>query len=107
MIHASVTIAAAPVKRPEVLGALRSLMNPMRVEPGFLDCRLYEDVNAEGVFTLVEEWATPDDFKRHLRTKAYRLMMMIMELSAVPPEVRFHDVSRTMGMEAIHAARGR
>jgi quinol monooxygenase YgiN len=107
MIHATVTIAAGPTQRQEVMGALRSLMGPMRVEPGFLDCRLYEDVTAEGVFSMVEEWATPADFKRHLRTKAYRLMMMIMELSAVPPEVRFHEVSRTMGMEAIHAARGR
>jgi quinol monooxygenase YgiN len=105
MIHATVTITAAPMQRDEVKGALCSLMSPMRVEPGFLDCRLYEDVTAEGVFTLVEEWATPADFKRHLRTKAYHLMMMIMELSFVPPEVRFHEVSRTMGIEAIHAAR--
>jgi quinol monooxygenase YgiN len=107
MIHATVTIAAAPTQRQEVASALRSLMNPMRVEPGFLDCRLYEDVTAEGVFTLVEEWATQTDFRRHLRTRSYRLMMMIMEMSAVPPEVRFHEVSHTMGIEAIHAARGR
>jgi quinol monooxygenase YgiN len=107
MIHASVTIVAAPVQRQEVLDALRSLMSPTRVEPGCLDCRLYEDVTAQGAFTLVEDWAQPADFERHLRSEAYRLLLLVMELSAVPPRVRFHEVSRTMGMEAIHAARGR
>src|SRR5262249_14899241 len=89
MIHATVTIVVAPRQRHEVLGALRSLVSPTRVEPGCLDCRLYEDATAEGVFTVMEDWATPADFTRHLRTEAYRQMMMIMELSAVPPEVRF------------------
>jgi quinol monooxygenase YgiN len=106
MIHATVTLAIAPEQRQGALDVLRSLMSPTRVEPGCLDCRLYEDVTAEGVFTLVEDWATLADLKRHLRTEAYRLLLMVMELSAAPPEVRFHMVSRTMGMEAIHAARG-
>jgi quinol monooxygenase YgiN len=107
MIHAAVTIAAAPAQRRAVLDVLRSLMSPTRVEPGCLDCRLYEDVTAEGVFTLVEDWATPVDFERHLRSETYRLLLLIIEMSSVPPEVRYYEVSRTMGMEAIHAARGR
>jgi quinol monooxygenase YgiN len=106
MIHATVTIAAGPMQRREVLDVLRSLMSPTRVEPGCLECHLYEDVTAEGLFLFVEDWATPEDFERHLRTESYRLLLLVMELSAVPPEVHFHVVSRTMGMEAIHAARG-
>ena len=107
MIHASVTIAANPVQRQGLLDVLRSLLSSTRVEPGCLDCRLYEDVTAEGVFTLVEDWARLTDFERHLRTETYRLLLLAIEMSAVPPEVRFHEVSRTMGIEAIHAARGR
>jgi quinol monooxygenase YgiN len=107
MIHAAVTVAATAVQRQAVLDVLRSLMSPTRVEPGCLDCRLYEDVTSEGVFTLIEEWATPADFERHLRSETYRLLLMVIEMSTVPPEVRYHDVYRTMGMEAIHAARGR
>jgi quinol monooxygenase YgiN len=106
MIHATVTIAATPVQRQGIIDVLRSVVSPTRAEPGCLDCRLYEDVTAEGVLTLVEDWATPADFERHLRTEEYRLLLVAMELSSVPPDVRFHEVSRTMGMEAIHAARG-
>jgi quinol monooxygenase YgiN len=106
MIHASVTITAAPVRRQEVLGVLRSLTSPVRVEPGCLDCRLYEDVTTQGVFTLVEDWASRKDFEQHLRTEAYKMLLMVMELSAVEPVVRFYEVSRLIGMEAIHDARG-
>jgi quinol monooxygenase YgiN len=107
MIHAIVTITANSVQRQGLLDVLRSLLNPTRVEPGCLDCRLFEDVTTEGVLTLVEDWATPTDFERHLRSENYRLLLMAIELSAVPPEVRFHEVSSTLGIEAIHAARGR
>jgi quinol monooxygenase YgiN len=107
MIHATVTITADPVQRQQVLDVLRSLVSPTRVQRGCLDCRLYEDVTMEGAFALVEDWATPEDFERHLRSETYRLLLLIIEMSVVPPDVRFHQVSGTMGMEAIHAARGR
>jgi quinol monooxygenase YgiN len=61
MVYASLTIAA-PLDRQGVLAALRSMVFPTRVEPGCLDCRLYEDVDEPGAFTLVEEWETEADF---------------------------------------------
>jgi quinol monooxygenase YgiN len=106
MILATVTIVAPPGQREEVLRALRSVASPTRVEPGCSGCELYEDVEKAGAFTLMEEWVTPADFERRLRSEAYRQLLMTMELSAEPPVVRFRVVARTMGMEAVHAARG-
>jgi quinol monooxygenase YgiN len=107
MIHAAVTIVARIGHRKGVLQALRALVSPTRVEPGCLRCQLYEDVEEAGVFTLVEEWATAAEFERRLRSEAYRQLLLTMELSARPPVVEFQVVSRAMGMEAVHAARGR
>jgi quinol monooxygenase YgiN len=107
MVHATVTVVARPPHRAGVLQALCSLLSPTRVEPGCVRCQLYEDVEEPGSFALVEEWATPTDFERRLRSEAYRHLLMLMELSAEPPGVWFRVVSHTMGMEAIHAARGR
>jgi quinol monooxygenase YgiN len=107
MIHAAVTIVARPGQREGLLQALRSLLSPTRVEPGCERCRLFEDIEEAGAFTLVEEWATAADFERRLRSEAYRRLLQLMELSVVPPEVRFEAVSYTRGMEAIYAARGR
>lgn len=82
------------------------MLCPTRVEPGCLRCKLYEDVEDWAAFTLVQEWSTPADFERHLRSETYRRLLMLMELSVGPPEVRYHVISATMGMEAIYAVRG-
>jgi quinol monooxygenase YgiN len=107
MIHAAVTIIASPGQRQELLQALRSLLSPTRVEPGCERCRLFEDVEELGAFTLVEEWTTPADFERRLRSEEYRRLLLLMELSVTPPVVRFEVVSCTRGLEAVHDARGR
>ena len=106
MIHATVTIVAPLSRREGILQALRAQLSPTRVEAGCVSCQLYEDVEAAGAFTLAEEWVTPADFERRLRSEAYRLLLLTMELAAEPPVVRFHEVSRTTGMEAIRDARG-
>jgi|ERR1700756_4633312 quinol monooxygenase YgiN len=105
MIQATVTIVAHRSQRKGVLEALRSLLTPASGEEGCLRRRLSEDIETKGSFTFVEEWATSADFQRRLRSASYLRLLQIMELSAEPPEVRFLEVTTTMGMEAIHAAR--
>jgi quinol monooxygenase YgiN len=105
MIHATVTIVARRSQRKGVLEALRSLLTSTAWETGCLRRHLYKDVEKKGAFTFVEEWATPADFQRRLRSESYLRLLQIMELSAEPPEIRFLEVTETMGMEAIHAAR--
>jgi quinol monooxygenase YgiN len=106
MIHASVTIVANPGQREGILQALRSMVGPTRVEPGCLSCHLYEDVERQGSFTLVEQWATPEQFQRRLVSETYRRLLLLVELSVVPPDIQFREVSHTRGVEAIHEARG-
>jgi quinol monooxygenase YgiN len=105
MIHSAVTIVARAEQREELLRALRVLVNPTRVEPGCLCCRLYEDVEDPGAITLIEEWSTRADLEQRLRSDAYRQLLQLMELSSIPPQLAFHDVVNTMGMEQVVAAR--
>jgi quinol monooxygenase YgiN len=105
MIHATVTIVARRSQRKGILQALKSLLASTPGEAGCLRCHLHEGVEKKGSFILVEEWATPADFQRRLRSESYLRLLQVMELSAEPPEVRFLEVTGTMGMEAIHAAR--
>jgi quinol monooxygenase YgiN len=105
MILASVTIIAATGQREELLRALRSLLGPIRVEPGCLSCHLYQDVEQPEALTLVEEWASPTDVERRLRSDEYRLLLQLMESSPEPPKVAFHVVEQTQGLERVHQAR--
>jgi quinol monooxygenase YgiN len=107
MIQATLTLVTAAAQRQGILQALRSLVCPTRVEPGCIRCLLYEHVDEPGYYTLFEEWSTRRDWERHLRSEGFKRLLILLELSARPPEVRFRVVSRTMGMEAIHAARER
>src|SRR5262249_11467959 len=103
--HATVTIVSPPNQRQGFAQALRSVVGPTRVEPGCLFCHLYEDVEVPGSFTLVEDWVSPADFERRLRSEAYRQLLLLMELSLEAPVIQFHSVSSTAGMDAIRAAR--
>ena len=105
MILASVTIIAGTGQREELLRALRALLGPIRVEPGCLNCHLYEDVEQPEALTLVEKWATPADIERRLRSDEYRLLLQLMESSPEPPKVAFHVVEQSQGLERVQQAR--
>jgi quinol monooxygenase YgiN len=105
MIHASVTIIARAEQRECLRRALRALLSPTRVEPGCLSCHLYEDVEQPDALTLVEEWATPADVDRRLRSDSYRQLLQLMESSQRPPEVLFRVIADTRGLEAVQEAR--
>jgi quinol monooxygenase YgiN len=107
MIHALVTIVSPPGQHQGFVQALRSVVGPTQVEPGCLFCHLYEDVEIPGTFTLVEDWMSPEDFERRLRSESYRRLLLLMELSPQAPVIQFHTVSSTAGMDAIRAARSR
>lgn len=105
MILASVTIVAAPGQHEELKRALRALVGPVRVEPGCLSCQLLQDVEQPDALTLAEEWATPADVERRLRSNEYRLLLQLMESSPQPPKVAFHIVERTEGLDCVQRAR--
>jgi quinol monooxygenase YgiN len=107
MIHSVVAILSPPGRRKAFAQALRSLVGPTRVEPGCLSCHLYEDIETPGAFALVEDWVSPADFERRLRSEAYRQLLLLMELSPEAPVIQFHTVSCTTGIDAILAARAR
>jgi quinol monooxygenase YgiN len=100
-----VTIVSPPGQHQGFVRALRSVVEPTRVEPGCLFCHLYEDIETAGALTLVEDWESPGDFERRLRSEEYRQLLLLMELSPEPPVIQFHSVSSTAGIDAILAAR--
>lgn len=106
MIIESIGITASPQKCEELGRALRSLLGPMRVEQGCIDCRLSRDMAEPSAFHLESRWRTKDDLMRHARSERYKRLLLLMEMGAAPPSIEFHDVSTTLGLEFIQAVRG-
>jgi quinol monooxygenase YgiN len=105
MIIESVGVIA-PSARDEELGrALLSLLGPMRVEAGCLDCRLFRDFTNPNAFQLEAYWNTEDDLTRHVQSAVYKKLLFLMEMGTEPPAVEFHEVYQTRGLEFIQTVR--
>jgi quinol monooxygenase YgiN len=105
MLQAIVTIVATPDKRSEILKSMRSTVGPTRVQQGCIECRVQIDAVDPEVLTLIQTWKTRADLERHVKSDVYRTVLAIMESSMNRPEVAFHTISKTEGLEAVKKLR--
>ncbi|SPP99995.1 putative Antibiotic biosynthesis monooxygenase [Candidatus Sulfobium mesophilum] len=100
-ILVTLNMIVRPERRSDLLGAMRGILEPSRVERGCLSYRLYQEVQDENAFVLLEEWKTQKDLESHIRTDNQRQLLAIMDLLSEQYEVKFNTVSHTSGMELI------
>jgi quinol monooxygenase YgiN len=106
MILSIVRMTIPPKIRGQVSKTLKSMVREARIKPGCLSSRLYHDESEEAVFVCEQVWRNQDDLNLHLRSEDYRRMLLVMELAAEPPEIKFQKISETAGIEVIEKARG-
>ncbi len=105
MIVFSLNVVVPPAHRGDFLKSLGGLLEPTRVAPDCIGCRLYTDCEDPNAFMLVEEWATQSALDRHLTSSAYKTLVAAIELSARPPAIRFDSIAQRAGIEVIEEAR--
>jgi len=105
MIHFSLTVTVPQSRREFLLHSLEALLEPTRVQPGCLECRLWADCADRDTFTLDQEWESQAALDRHLASGAYKILVAAIEMSVEPPRIRFDEVVRRAGIEVIEAAR--
>jgi quinol monooxygenase YgiN len=91
--------AAQPYE--EAAAVFRSLIGPVRSEPGCSATRLLRDAEENCVLTWVEEWQCVLDFENHLRSPAFRRILAVMELAAAKPTVEIDNVSSRRGFDLV------
>jgi quinol monooxygenase YgiN len=96
----------APQSCHEAAAVLRSLLGPVRAEPGCSATRLQRDAEDGCGLTWVEEWRTIEGFEQHLRSSAFRRILAVIELAAGPPEVEIDDVASRRGFELVEEILG-
>jgi quinol monooxygenase YgiN len=90
----------------EAAATLRSLVGPVRAEPGCRATRLMSDTAGGSELTWVEEWRDLEHFERHLQGPAFRQIVAVIELAAGPPTVEIDDVSSRRGFELVEEILG-
>ena len=105
MIVFSLGVVVPPTQRADFLKSLGGLLEPTRVAPGCVGCRLYADCEDPYGFLLVEEWESQPALDRHLTSDAYKTLVAAIELSTRPPAIRFDSVAERAGIEVFAQAR--
>ena len=73
-----------------MIQALRSLMLPLPAAPGFISCSLFQEADDANTIRYAEEWHTPEDLDRLIRSSHYTRLLALMEEAAEPPELRLN-----------------
>jgi quinol monooxygenase YgiN len=105
MVKATIRMTIPAKRRGGVLEILSSVAERSRFEPGCLACRVYQDVEAEPVIVLEQLWESREELDRHLRSDEFRKVLLVVEMSLEPPEIRFDEISGSTGVETIEKAR--
>jgi quinol monooxygenase YgiN len=87
----------------EAVQVLRSLVGPIRAEPGCTASRLLSDMS-DGRVTLVEEWRDGEHLRRHFRAATFRTVLAVMELAATAPIVEIDEITSRHGFELVENA---
>ena len=54
---------------------------------------------------LEELWTSNEELRHHLRSDEYRRILLVVEMAAEPPEIRFDTIAHSTGVETIEQAR--
>ena len=106
MITACIGVYIAGEKHKDALQTVRSILGLTRAQPGCISMMFYQDTNDPERMMLIEEWENWGNLENHIRSDSYRSILELMELSSKLPEIKFHSVSDTKGMEVIERLRG-
>ena len=104
MIIGHLRIKPLPDKFRAVLEILMSVRTITLLKPGCLSCDVYEKDDQGGIL-YIEKWQTKEDMCKHIGSNLYLRILNAIELSNEPPEIFFHEGSKTIGMELIKSIR--
>ena len=92
-------------KRQAMIDILKSMQAWTRTKPDCICCTVYEQANDTHAVLYVEQWQTKEAFDRHVQSSMYMRLLTAIELGSDPPDIQFHEVSQTSGIEMIEALR--
>ncbi len=105
MVISAIRIFPPRDQRRHLLAVLRSVQGPTQAQPRCQECQIYEEDGYDEAVLFLERWDSETDMERHIRSDLYQRILAAMEISRMPPEIAFHYISQTKGIELIQALR--
>jgi quinol monooxygenase YgiN len=87
--------------RSQLIGSIGALLQPTRVQPGCLGCRLYFDYDNENAITLIGEWSSRGELTRYLASDVRKTLIAALDLSTEMPQVQIDTIIRKEDLSII------
>jgi len=94
-----------PEQRQAIMDLLQSVRGPTAVKTGCSECSVFEEFGHDGRIIYIEEWSSHEALNEHVLSPIYSRILSAMELSSEAPDLCFHEVSSTLGLEFIMSLR--
>jgi quinol monooxygenase YgiN len=105
MFLSMVKISPVPGREQEILDILLSVRGPTLADAGCLECSILEEHDDEKAIVYLEKWQSGTELCNHIRSAIYSRVLKALELSDREPEIWFHEITATQGMEVIERVR--
>ena len=106
MIVSTLKMVVPARKREEALEILRMYQGPTCHQAGCISCQGFQELDKENNIILIEEWLSQAYLDRHLCSDNYKKILTLMEISSEPPEIKYHTIWNSAGMELLEKLRG-
>ena len=103
MIRSIVTFVPPHSKRSEIRTSLKSLVEPIRVQPGCLTC--YLPHCADKKIRIICEWDSYESLEEFISSRLNSRLLSLVELSNEEPELSFEKITETFGLERFAPSR--
>jgi quinol monooxygenase YgiN len=105
MIRSTIRMLIPIAKQDEALEILGSMIEEIRFETGCISCQLYRGLEDQRAIMIEAFWMGEEDVQRHLQTKKFGRILLVIEMASEFPEIRFDVISGSSGFEIIEKER--
>jgi quinol monooxygenase YgiN len=105
MVIVIIKLNARSEKCLELKQSLLALIEPTRKEKGCLGHNIFQDIENDNDFSLIQMWQTRGDLDDYLRSELFTVLIGTSYLLSRPSEISVNEVTRTSGWEDVEAVR--
>lgn len=101
----TVEMRARSEKTQELYQTLQAILPSIRGEKGCRDCRIWRDMEDEGIFFLAVEWESGESLEKALRSRSGGAFLGAVDLLSETARVRLGEDSPWEGIESLKRMR--
>ena len=104
-IRATIRMLIPVDKHGEAIQILSGVQSQIRFEPSCISSGLYRSVDEDRAIMFEALWESGPDLLEYLKSDVFRRVLLVIEMSEEPPDIRFDTITSFGGIEVIEQAR--